>query len=521
MSKLRKVYSSLCLTALLLLSSCSTQSPPKETIDSDYSMFLPMKAISLNFYTDLNQNPMSSYLEERTSLTIDYTSSTPGEENTTFMMTSSTGNISDLIRHDLMNQYAGGLDSAIDHGMIHDYTTLVQEHAPNFMARIESYEHYRQIAYSDQGILSCFGTTLVEEELRGLPFTGPMINKTYLDQAGLDVPETIADWENVLETFHQMEITPFSFGADQGFHVLFDTFASAYGVTIGDLFFQENGVVKCSPLEDGYYDLLVLLNQWYEKEWISQNFSSISQEETVKSEFEQGKVGASVLSVNTLRTAEAISAQTTGTAMEFVPAPYPVLNQGDSINTRDYTKDFYNPPIFINAKVENPEELIQWIDFFYSEEGATLTNWGIVNETYTVNSQGQKEFTDLVLNNPDHPATTVLAQQTLQEMSLVMDWERESQFFYEGIHDSAWEQWGKASYHNVLPDTINYTVEELHYLNALLYSIENYVYQCTIAFITGTDSLDYYDQFKETLESQEIYKVIEIQQSALDRYLAR
>lgn len=521
MSKKRRKFSALCLSAFLLSGCSPAQMGEEKNMDCDYTMFLPIQALTMNFHNDLNTLPVAQSLETITDLVMDYQSPMPGQEDITFTLDMATKEMTDLFRYDLSTYYSGGVDMAIEDGMIHDYTSLLEDHAPNFMNRIRQYDNYQTIAYSDNGVLAMFGATLIEEELRGRANVGPILNKTYLDQVGLDIPQTIADWEILLDAFQNLDIVPFAFGADEGFHNLYDCFASAYGVTFGELLFQENGTVKCSPLEDGYYDFLVMMNQWYENGWLAPNFFELSHNDAVKNSFEKGEVGASVLPVTSLLTAPIQSQQATGTAMEFVPAPYPVLKEGATVQTREYTPDFYNAPIFIHSKVEDPVELIEWIDFFYSEEGIALTNWGTEGVTYTLNEQGEKELTDYVSQNPDHPVVTVLAQETFQEMSLVMEWEKESLFFYEGVHDVAQEQWQKATFDNVLPQTMSYSYEESSILTLVLYSIETYVYQSSVNFIMGLEPLSNFDTFLQTLENMGIEEVIQLNQNALNRYLSR
>ena len=49
---------------------------------------------------------------------------------------------------------------------------------------------------------------------------------------------------------------------------------------------------------------------------------------------------------------------------------------------------------------ENIVETVKWLDWHYSEEATTLYNWGIEGQSYEV-VDGKKQFTDLILNNPD------------------------------------------------------------------------------------------------------------------------
>lgn len=521
MSKKRRNFLCLSISALLLSACGIPQTVEEEINNADYTMFLPIHALTMNFHHDLNTLPVALHLESRTDLIIDYQSPMPGQEEITFILDMATKEMADFFRYDLSTYYPGGVDMAIEDGMIHDYGPLLESYAPNYMEKISQYPDYHSLAFTDNGTHALFGVTLVDEELRGQANYGPVINKTYLDQVGLPIPETIADWESVLEAFHNLDIVPFTFGADEGFQHLYDCFASAYGVTIGELLFQENGTVKCSPLEDGYYDFLVMMHKWYENGWIAPNFFDLNHNDTVKNSFEKGEAGASVLPISSLVTAPVLSQSATGIAMEFVAAPYPVLQQGDIIQTREYTPDFYNAPIFIHSQVDDPIELIQWIDFFYSEEGTSLTNWGKEDITYTTNDQGEKELTDYVLQNPDHPVVTVLAQEAFQEMSLVMEWENQSLYFHHDIYESAREQWQKANYQNLFPQTMSYSYDESSILTLILYSIETYVYQSSVNFIMGLQPLSEYDSFVQSLLDIGIEEVIELNQNALDRYFSR
>ena len=43
--------------------------------------------------------------------------------------------------------------------------------------------------------------------------------------------------------------------------------------------------------------------------------------------------------------------------------------------------------------------MIKFMDYFFTEEGDALMNWGIEGDTYTVNADGTRQFTDKVLKS--------------------------------------------------------------------------------------------------------------------------
>ncbi|TXK77639.1 extracellular solute-binding protein [Paenibacillus sp. N3.4] len=49
-----------------------------------------------------------------------------------------------------------------------------------------------------------------------------------------------------------------------------------------------------------------------------------------------------------------------------------------------YQLDHLSESYVINANVKNPDKIIEFIDWIYSEEGTKLTSWGIENEHYSI-----------------------------------------------------------------------------------------------------------------------------------------
>ncbi len=497
------------LSLLLLSTGCSK---PVETMDCDYTMFLPMSPITANHYSDLNDHPGSLLLEDATGLVIDYQSPMVGQESLTFLLQMVNREVGDLMRVDMGKEYLGGVDDAIADGFIHDVTPLLEEYAPNFMARIAQDDSYALSAYTDTGTMAYFGATLTDEALRGLPSTGPMVNLDYLEEAGLDIPVTIADWEEMLEAFHNMGIVPLSFGGSDGYAMLYDCFASAYGVTMGNFYFQQEGQVKFSPFEDGFYQYLSLLHSWYEKGWLETGYFAKSHSENTLKDFNSGKVGSSVFHISTMASSQ---------DRRFTPVPYPVLQEGDTTHTREYTLDYYDAPIYINATtIEDPIPLIQWIDFFYSEEGITLSNWGEEGVTYDVDDSGNKQFTELIYSG-NFPSSSKLSKEVLLETSTVLDYPCQSAFFQESVHDLGWEMWGKGDYDWHMPQTYSYTIEEYDTVLFEVADMNSYINQMVTYFIIGQEPLSEYDAFVAKLVEMGAEDFLQMEQTALDRYYGR
>ena len=52
----------------------------------------------------------------------------------------------------------------------------------------------------------------------------------------------------------------------------------------------------------------------------------------------------------------------------------------------------------ISSTCENPELALQWVDYFYSEEGSVFFSFGVEGVTYTLDADGVPHLNDDILN---------------------------------------------------------------------------------------------------------------------------
>lgn len=398
------------------------------------------------------------------------------------------------------------------------------------MERISADEQILKGAYTDSGVIAYFGACIPDAEMRCLCFNGLLINKTYLDQVGLDIPVTIADWEEVLAAFKDLGVIPFSFGSNNQFAGSHDAFAGAFGVRTGSQFFQVDGTVKYSPLEDGYRDFLETFSKWYANGWLDPDYLSKIMNADVRPDFDSGKVGAAVLHVNSVTTLPSTTESLNGEAMEAVATPYPVLNEGDTAQFRHYVSDFNLAPMYLAANVENPVEIIEWVDWLYSEEGVLECTWGTLGDseddmdnTYYINEDGDKDFTKFVTENPDGlTGDQVYRQFLMRDIQTIWEWENQELMYQDPKFQDAWDVWTEsANYDGMIPATITLTIEENDTFTDKKMDLDTYVNEMTAKFISGAESFDNYEQFVENVKKMGAEDLVAIQQAALDRYNAR
>ena len=68
---------------------------------------------------------------------------------------------------------------------------------------------------------------------------------------------------------------------------------------------------------------------------------------------------------------------------------------------------------------------------------------------------------------------------------------------------------------------ISLTTEESEERADIMIQVDTYAQEMMLKFITGAESLDYYDTYLQELDARGMQRAIEITQNALERYLAQ
>ncbi len=492
---------------------------------TDFTYWLRLHHVTSAMVTDLNDHPSTLRFEETTGVYVDYISAPVGQETEQMNLLLASGkDMPDVIKYDLSQNYRGGVEGAIEDKVILDITDLVAEHAPNYMAFLEADDSLRKDAYTDTGSLAFFGSNITSQELKGQPVYGPMINKTMLDKTGLDIPVTIADWEEMLTAFKELGAIPYTFG-----ELMYGAFSGAYGVHYGATFFQDDSVVKFSPMEDGYLEFLTLFNRWYENGLLDSDYLSHTTM-SVATEMNGGNVGSAILNTNTCLSVPLASEQLGIERVELVPAPYPVVNEGDQLTLRHYTTGFTHEPVFITTSAEDPVGIIQWFNYMYSEEGINEQLWGLEGDGpddlsgfHYIKEDGTKDYTDLYYNNPDGLSLDQAQRYySFRDSMTHSHWDAYSLMYQDPCFELCWNTWSSnATDEGIMPPTLTMTLDESDEYSRLMSDITTYTEEMTAKFIMGIEPLENFDSFRATLERMGIEKCIEIQQAALDRYHAR
>lgn len=411
--------------------------------------------------------------------------------------------------------YPGGAVKAAEDKVIIGLNDLVSQHALNLTKYFAENPDIKKTVVGDDGQLYCFPMN-VPDTGKGYVWEGPLINKTWLDKLGLNVPVTLEDWETVLKAFKTQDPNG-NKKADEIPFISLDPFSTdgyvpmvfyAFGLKPG--LYSEKGIIKYGPLQPGYRQALEVISKWYENGWLDNNFVTDTWD-TFATKLTGAEVGATFYWGNFDRK--------NGT--QWVGAPYPVLTAGSKpmfeIMDPAVTKTGYS----LSTKNKYPVESVKWLDYFYGNEGALLANYGIEGLTYKM-VDGKPKFTDMILKNPDgldvYGALEkyTAADHAFPKMQMVNAMAEAA----IPAKQAALNLWNEPA--DIEPIvTLTLTADELTEFSAVWTDIGTYEKEMLVKFIMGKESLDNVGKFVERLKQMGAENAIKIQQAAIDRYNAK
>lgn len=477
---------------------------------------------------DMSDNLFYSTLEELSGVHIEFQLLHPMNFSEQFNLQMASQDYADIYC-EAASGYTGGYDKGVEDEVFLDLTPYIEEYAPNYNAIINMNDQNRRDAMTDEGRIVFFAAAYDD----GQPCNkGPMIRADWAKEFGMDPAEinTYEEYEQYIEqaynTYGATVQLPMS--GDPGFGYLtagYDTLASfgnSFEATLP--WFQIDGELKSGVLTDGFKEYVEMVADWYQKGWIYHDF--MSEDFGMQGGADMGMVtsGESSLWWAEKDYMEQYNTSAQDPNFEIAAIQDAVKNEGDVTHLGQTNHESLSTTsnCVISTTCPEPEIAIQWMDYRYTEEGATLANWGVEGVTYELDSNGDKQYTDLIVNNPEG-MTATLAQfrYMLQNTVCLTDVSAKDQGMTEQQLEAPeiWmtnkdNDWG-------CPSTLTMTTDEADEYNSKAGDITTYAQESFLKYIIGEEPIDQLDSFVEKCVEMGLEDCQAIQQAALDRYYQR
>lgn len=469
----------------------------------------------------LNDTPFAKALIEQTGVEIEFIHPAQGQEAEQFNLLIASGKMADIVEYSWTTAYTGGMDAAIKNNLAYCLNDNLEKWAPDYFNRIRENPDMDRLMKTDEGNYYGFGFITDDSILRSS--SGPLVRKDWLDDLGLDIPETVDDWEVMLRAFKEEKGATAPLVGDSAGMGLFwnNALIGAYGIQKD--FYVEDGIVKYGPLQDSYIDWLTKMRDWYAEGLINPNFVTDTNKEK-EANLLTGKAGASFGYAQSTMGAITTAIKDTDPNAVFTAVPYPVLNEGERPKMGQKLFSIGTPICVVNPKSENIEIAVKVLNYGYTEEGNVLYNYGIEGESFN----WEDEFPTMVDNilSPADGVSVMAAwsqyarspyngpfEQTEEYMEQYMT----QDFLKEAL--TIWSATDAEKY-NLPP--ISVSTEESREYNQIRSDLDTYMSEWVCQAISGLVPLEEYESvFVPTLQEIGIEDALATLQAAYDRFLAR
>ncbi len=425
-----------------------------------------------------------------------------------------SGNIPDIVGSsrlkDFVNQYG-------PEGAFVPLNDLIEEHAPNIKAFLDERPEVRSAISAADG--NMYYIPYLPDGKYGRAY---FIRYDWLDTLGLDMPETVEEVEEVLRAFKTQdpngngeadEVPYFARQWPELIRLVTLWDGRSSGSDTYHDFYVDDGEIKHPYAGEGYRDGISNLARWYE----------------------EGLVDAEVFTRGSSAREYLLSENLGGMTHDWFASTSGYNRLSDSIE--GFSFKAFAPPASVSGKRieehrripikpdgwaightnEHPVETIKYFDFYFTEKGRRLANFGAEGVQYDM-IDGEPVFKDEVLNS-DQPVNAQLwgVGAQLQARGFFQDYNYEKQwsneFALEGI---ALYDEGDYLIDQFLG--VAFTADEQKIYDRYWPSIRDYMLERQQGWILGNgDVMADWDDYMETINDMGLDDVLAVMNSAYKR----
>ena len=507
----------------------SAEEPPEEIPEVTISYPLEGDNLELSYFVSFPGN-LATYMEsfdvhpgfqaaqEATGVKINFNAPSMENARVQFELMVAADEFDDIVGG-FGDMYMGGAASAYEGDLICDIAPMIGENAPDYQRIIDGSDTYQGFAYEADGtMLGVYG--VYQYDISSVT-NGVFIRQDWLEDLGLEAPVTYDDWHETLTAFKNEKGAEAGLLLPMGSESRGATYAGGYQTIgyssdarmSGGHFFQVDGQVTSSLIDDNYRDYLTMMNSWYEEGLVYHDFFSNDTRDILDPLVYGNQVGIFDGKVDYITRFE--SGDTTGT-IRLMGIANPVKEKGDKSGFGNFVEE--KSAVSITTSCENPELALQWLNYFFTDEGILLCNYGQEGVSFEYGADGEPVFTDLILHNEDPwlQFGNVTRLYLLDEVvPTVYDQTRELSAYSEKEQEAI-EVWSDTKEAKYTMPSVTLSTEDNEELYKLLADIETYASENIIRFIIGDLDLSEWDSFVQTMKDMGIDRCIEIYQEALD-----
>lgn len=483
---------------------------------------LKIMARTNSFYPDQNLGHVQNMIayEEMTGVNIEWENVDPSVFTNTLASAIASDTLPDIIfKGNVTNvqQYEWG-----EEGVLVNLAPYLEEYAPNFYALMKQYPDIEQAITAPDGAIYGLPQVVLAPAMR-VP-TKMFINSKAMEATGKELPTTMDELYDVLVAMRDSDFN----GNGQADEIpviasvnwLYRYFLGSFGLRTRGAHHQtvdanpQTGEVRIFAQAEEYRTFLEFMHKLYSEKLIYQEIytEGNNQESILAAEERLGII------LDTTLNAVPTSVMPDWTGLKWQIAGPDGYDISSEIRSNLHTEGNF----VITDACENVELALQWVDYFYSEEGSLFYHAGIKDVNWEELEDGSLYYTEeaIASRTPDMTQDSFLSQFSLwpggRNPSVMGDKLWGGEYEQEPAETAA-------ALINYASDTIwpiiAWTPEENEVLGTVQTDIQSYITTATAQAITGeieiTDA--WWNEFVSKIDAMGADKLIDAYESALTR----
>lgn len=432
-------------------------------------------------------------------------------DTSTFDLMMSSGDTTDGIYYAWNPVRTANYSSA---GLIVNIEPYLAEYAPNLWNLIQNDPLVKQQLYAADG--GIYFVPWITADPRLVYGEGVGIRQDWLDKLGLAMPTTIEELKEVLVAFREKDAN--GNGANDeiitGYQSQINKLAYAFK-TADDYHYADDGkTVVYGPMTDNYKQFLTFMNELYVEGVLDPDYFTNDYDIYMK-KCQEDRVALYVDNPGVFGTIMK-DGEANGLSMSFVPVEW-LGGYNLSSATRRYVQPY---GVAISSSCEDIPGILTYLDYFFTEAGTDLLNWGIEGTSYEV-VNGEKQYLDIVVNNETYEGGTALSM--FAHPTFVGVQSADAQFaLYNDVQRSFINVWSTADSSFAIEPFLAFTAEESEVNTMKATDLSTIQTSWRDKFITGDANIESdWEAYLSDLVAYGVEDLIAVRQAASDRYYAK
>lgn len=421
--------------------------------------------------------------------------------------------------------YPGGAHKGVEEEVFLNLIDYM-DYMPNYLAAIDKYDFRKDVMKDDEI------NAMWQVNINNMPFAGVVTRGDLLDKIGMKKEDikTFDDWDKMLRGMKDQDgvVAPLALSVigDMG---VSNVIGAGFGIDatyengsyVSLPLFMKDGKIQFGFLTDAYDRYLETLSTWYKDGLINENILSMEGGPYCDEYVLRGEN----TTFTTMYSNMAYYASQISDEAYYVPLYSPMENEDDVFHFDSSEEVALESGVWnVGFNCENPELVVQMIDWLFTEEGSRLASYGIEGEAYNLKPDGSIELTELITNNPEGlSASVAMILYAGDLIPCIKDSARLNSTYGEEVIEAmefASSQPKDGVYN--LPSGLksNFTQEEQDIYALYSPDLLTYMSEHALAFVMGQESLDNLPEFKQTLRDLHIQDIIDAYQASYDRMMA-